>query len=320
MDDSRMRIIALALAVAGLTANGCYPLPRHALVRAMMDPQGTIERHLNPVPQKQEPPKRVSNRKPNPDGKILILEYHKLSKKNGELDRTPAKFRSDLETLYKLGYRPVTVSEWLDDKMPLPPGASPVIMTFDDAHPSQFKMKKDGTVDPNCFVGIWQQFAAKHPDFPLHATFFILPPWPFGQAAHTKDKVKMLQDWGSEIACHTYHHLNLTKCDDDTVKKEIATALDWMETEFGVTNTTLAFPYGNKPKNMDIVKGFELNGKEYHVRCSFLAAGNPAEPLTSKKFNPWVIPRVVVCEEEGGSTSWIKIMQTSKKFPPYVAP
>jgi peptidoglycan/xylan/chitin deacetylase (PgdA/CDA1 family) len=320
MYSSWMRFSAIALLAVCFVAVGCDSLSRHSLVGAVVDPGDAPDGRPAQVSLPPEPPKRVTDRKANVDGKILILEYHKLSGKNTELDRTPAKFRADLEKLYKLGYRPVTVSEWLDNKMPLAPGASPVIMTFDDSHDSQLRFKKDGTLAPNCFVSIWKQFAEKHPDFPVHATFFILPPWPFGQVKHIKDKVKMLQDMGSEVASHTYHHLNLTRCDDETVKKEIATSLDWLQSEFGVTNVSLAFPYGNKPRNMSILKGFVYNGKEYHVRCSFLAAGNPAEPITSKKFNPWAIPRVVVCEEEGGSTSWLKVMQKSKKFPPYVAP
>lgn len=320
MNRSRMRVFVVSLAAAGLAVVGCDPLPRHALVSAIVDPQNAIEHHLGLVAKSTLPVKRVSTRKPNPDGRVLILEYHKLSRRNTQLDRPPAKFKQDLEQLYKLGYRPVTVNEWLEDKMNLPPGASPVLMTFDDAHPSQLKFKKDGSLDPNCFVAIWKQFAESHPDFPVHATFFILPPWPFGQAKFGKDKIQMLQNMGSEIDCHTYHHLNLAKCDDDTVKKEIATALDWLQSEYGIANVNLAFPYGNKPKNMDILKGFEYNGKQYHLRASFLAAGNPSVPVTAKEFDRWVIPRVVVCDTEGGSTSWIKDMQTSTKFAPYVAP
>ncbi len=315
----RLGVYTLISAVAFL-ATGCEPLPRHALIAAVVDPQGTVERKLLQAALVPAPPTRVTDRKPNLDGKILIFEYHKLSGKNTLLDRTPAKFRADLDKLYKLGYRPVTVTEWLDKKMPLPPGSSPVIMTFDDGHDSQLRFKKDGSLDPNCFVGIWKKFAEKHSDFPVHGTFFILPPCPFGQAKFVKDKVKMLEDLGSEVACHTYHHRDLARCSDETVKKEIATALDWLEKEFGVTNTTLAYPYGIKPRNMEIVKGFDLDGKHYHVRCAFLAAGEPAEPLTSKKFNPWIIHRVVVCENEGGSTTWLKIMKTDKKYAPYVAP
>jgi peptidoglycan/xylan/chitin deacetylase (PgdA/CDA1 family) len=317
MDHSWMRFAALSLVAAGLAATGCDPLPRHGL--ALLAPQSSVDRHMglvaNPIPLK-----RVSTRKANPTGRTLILEYHKLSRRNTELDRTPAKFKKDLETLYKEGYRPVTVSEWLDGKMHLAPGASPVILTFDDAHPSQLRFKKDGTIDPNCFVAIWQQFAVTHPDFPVHGTFFVLPPWPFGQAKYIQEKVKMLRESGSEIACHTYHHYDMAKLSDDKVMEEIATSLDWLEKDFGVTNVPLAFPYGNKPKNMELLKGFTWNGKEYHVRCSMVAAGNPAEQPTAKSFDNWKIPRVVVCEESGGSTQWLKVMLKSTKFAPYVAP
>lgn len=319
MKRSWMRSCAKAFAFGALWILGCAPLPKTGLIRAVLDSHPAISVQIGQMAKVPDLTKRVTNRKPNPEGKILILEYHKLSAKNGLLDRTPAKFKSDLKRLYELGYRPVTVTEWQDKRMPLPPGASPVIMTFDDAQDSQLRFKKDGSLDSNCFVGIWKQFAVEHPDFPVHATFFILPKYPFGQTSHVKDKIKMLQEMGSEIGSHTYHHPNLAICSDDAVKAEIADSLDWLEKEFGVTNVPLAFPYGNKPRHMDIVKGFEWNGKEYHVRCCLLAAGQPAEPLTSKKYNPWIIPRVVVCEREGGSTYWLRVMQTGKKFAPYVA-
>lgn len=314
-----MSVLVLAATGAACLLSGCDPLPRHALARATMDPKAVGAPQVALLP-KPAPLKPVTKRKANLDGKILILEYHKLSGKNTLLDRTPAKFKADLEKVYKLGYRPVTVSEWLDDKMPLAPGASPVIITFDDSHDSQFKLLKNGKVDPNSFVGIWQEFAAKHPDFPVHATFFVLPPYPFGHKGEYKTKVKMLQEMGSEIASHTYGHSNLAKDSDEKVKTEIAKSLDWLEKEFGVKNTTMAFPYGNKPKNMDLVKGFELNGKRYSLRATFLAAGEPADSMTSKKFDIWRIPRVVVCEDEGGSTYWLKLMEKSKHYAPYVAP
>jgi peptidoglycan/xylan/chitin deacetylase (PgdA/CDA1 family) len=321
MKSSRMSFIAGLGVAFGIGVLGCEPLPRKSLVNAMLDPGATMQRHLAAISQPTPtPPKRVTDRKPNLTGRTLILEYHKLSRKNTDLDRTPAKFRQDLQTLYDLGYRPVTVTEWLDGNMHLPPGASPVILTFDDAHPSQFKFKKDGSIDPNCFVAIWQQFAAKHPDFPVHGTFFILPPWPFGQAKHLKDKVAMLREMGSEVACHTWHHFNLTSLSDEQVKEEIGSALEWLEKDFGVTNTTLAYPYGNKPKNMDLVRGFVWNGKPYKVRCAFVAAGNPSEQPNAKDFDPWSIPRVLAGDRANESTSWLKVMKTSKRFPPYVAP
>jgi peptidoglycan/xylan/chitin deacetylase (PgdA/CDA1 family) len=310
-------VVAALLAVVALY--GCDPLPRHALAVPVADAKAVAESQVAMAP-KPAPLKPVTKRKGNTDGKVLILEYHKLSGKNTLLDRTPAKFKADLEKLYKQGYRPVTATEWLDDKMPLPPGASPVIISFDDAHESQFRLTKAGEVDPNSFVGIWKAFAQKHPDFPVHGTFFILPPYPFGHKAQYHSKVKMLQAMGCEIASHTWGHSNLAKDSEEKVKSEIARSLDWLEKEFGVTNPTLAFPYGNKPKNMDLLKGFDYQGKHYRLRATFLAAGEPADAITSKKFDVYRIPRVVVCEDEGGSTYWLKIMEKSKRYAPYVQP
>jgi peptidoglycan/xylan/chitin deacetylase (PgdA/CDA1 family) len=132
-------------------------------------------------------------------------------------------------------------------------------------------------------------------------------------------KIKMLQAMGSEVASHTWHHKNLSVQTDETVKKEIATSLDWLE-KFGVTNPTLAFPYGNRPRNMKLMEGFTYNGKQYHVKGSFLAAGEPSDPINGKKFNRYQIRRVVACENEGGSTYWLNVMSKGKKFAPYVAP
>ncbi len=304
-----------------LTISGCDPLPRRSLVNAVLNPSQPVARvadYKPPTP--KQAPARATNRRANLSGKTLIIEYHKLSARNTLLDRTPAKFRQDLEKLYKDGFRPVTVSEWLDGQMPLPPGASPVILTFDDAHPSQLQLTKQGALAPNCFVGIWTEFAAKHPDFPVHGTFFILPNRTFGSTRETKQKVAMLQQMGSEVACHTWNHPDLSKLSDEQVMREIAMSLDWLEREFGVTNTTLAFPYGNQPRNRELVKGFTWNGKQYHLRAAFVAAGNPADQPDSPKFDPWRIPRSVACENMGGSSTWIRVMKTSKKYPPYVAP
>lgn len=305
---------------------GCDPLPRRGIGEMEFVPKlvsaSPIAEAIAPTQVAVAIPKakaRVTNRKANKDGKIMILEYHAIGRKNTLLDRTVASFRNDLEKLYKLGYRPVTATEWLDDRMELAPGASPVIITFDDARDSQFQFDKEGKITKNCFVGIWKDFAEKHPDFPVHGTFFVLPPYSFGQIHHVADKIKMLQEMGSEIASHTWHHKNLSVQTDETVKREIATSLDWLE-QFGVHNPTLAFPYGNKPKNMKLMEGFTYKGKAYSIKASFLAAGEPSAPITDKKFNRWQIRRVVACENEGGSTYWMNVMKKGKKFTPYVAP
>ena len=59
----------------------------------------------------------------------------------------------------------------------LPAGLSPVVITFDDASPGQFRYIEDKgqlKVDPRSAVGIWDAFAAKHPEWKGRGTFCVL--------------------------------------------------------------------------------------------------------------------------------------------------
>ena len=114
--------------------------------------------------------KPVSTRPANLNGKVFVAEYHHIRAGKGGMFRTPQAFIDDLNRFYKDGFRPVTVAEYVTGKMPIPPGSSPVVFTFDDANPTQYWIRKDGSVDPDCAIGIWQEFAKTHPDFPIKAT------------------------------------------------------------------------------------------------------------------------------------------------------
>src|SRR5437667_11467179 len=79
------------------------------------------------------------NRVPNEMGRIMVLEYHLITDHNGDYARERGQFRKDLELLYNRGYRPVNMSDVLDEKLDLPRGISPVVFVFDDASPEQFR-------------------------------------------------------------------------------------------------------------------------------------------------------------------------------------
>jgi hypothetical protein len=66
-------------------------------------------------------------------------------------------FRQDLELLYAKGFRPVSISEVIDGRINLARGRKPVLLTFDDSSPGQFRIvvedgKKHltGTVQSDC--------------------------------------------------------------------------------------------------------------------------------------------------------------------------
>lgn len=264
------------------------------------------------------PKVRVTPRAGNINGNVLILEYHKIGSKDTTWTRTPKSFRNDLARLYEMGYRPVTLSEYVDNRMDLPPGASPVIITFDDSHISQFSIDKDGRIDPNCAVGIWKQFSRKRRAFPVKGVFFVLPPRPFGSSKTVAKKFAMLQAMGSEIASHSVNHKPFGRLTDDEVKHEIAGSIDWLR-EQGVRARFLALPYGSLPKNRALLEGFDVGNRRYAFDAVLLAGSNPAASVHSAAYNPLRIPRVQAISGNLGIDYWLNRVKAGKSKP-YVQP
>src|SRR5204862_3942708 len=108
--------------------------------------------------------------KPNEAGAVMIIMYHRFDPKLPSSDkvynRRPDDFRKDLEDLYKRGYRPATVTEFLENRMDVPAGKTPAVLTFDDSWDTQFKLVTgtDGQahIDPDCAVGIMETFQKSH--------------------------------------------------------------------------------------------------------------------------------------------------------------
>src|SRR4029079_3229724 len=78
---------------------------------------------------------------PNLQGRIPVLEYHVIGgDKNTLYTPTAASYCADLGGAYKLGYRPITISQMLDKNFSdVPAGMAPVVVVFDDASDSQFR-------------------------------------------------------------------------------------------------------------------------------------------------------------------------------------
>ncbi|ARU42203.1 hypothetical protein CCB80_14050 [Armatimonadetes bacterium Uphvl-Ar1] len=264
------------------------------------------------------PTARVTNRKGNRQGTVLVLMYHRTGPEEKYMVRSRKNFKADLERLYRLGYRPVTLAEYGSNRMKLPRGSSPVVLTFDDSDPSQFSLKSDGTTDPNSMVGIWRSFEKKHPDFPVKGTFFVLPNGPFGRQKDAAKKLNLLKKWGSEIGSHTMTHRSLNKITDSEVSVEFGKSFEYVR-KLGFTPDSLALPYGVLPKNRDLLKSAHYGGKNYRYSNVVLAGSEPAPSPLSKSFNPLRIPRVKAYDGEMGINWWLDF---NKKHPTktYVQP
>jgi peptidoglycan/xylan/chitin deacetylase (PgdA/CDA1 family) len=96
--------------------------------------------------------------------------YHEIGGKPAPKDpalvRTVEAFKKDLELLYAAGFRPVNMSDVANNRIDIEAGKSPVVLTFDDARESQFRLvetDKELKIDPNCGVGILKAFPSSTP-------------------------------------------------------------------------------------------------------------------------------------------------------------
>jgi peptidoglycan/xylan/chitin deacetylase (PgdA/CDA1 family) len=244
-------------------------------------------------------------------GKVFVAEYHHIRAGKGGMFRTVPEFKKDLERFYRDGFRPVTVAEYVGNHFQLAPGASPVVFTFDDANPTQFAYLKDGSVDPNCAIGIWQDFAKLHPDFPIKATFYVLPnPW--RQPAFVQRKLKYLLSLGCEIGNHTITHPILHKLTDEQVMKEIGGAQLYIQKLGAPAPTSLAFPFGSSPKNKALVRGFVYMGQKIHFTNAMLVGAEPARSPNDPKLDPYRIPRIQANNVPSGLDDWMNQFEPGK--------
>ena len=246
---------------------------------------------------------------PNELGRFMILEYHKIDYPEERWTRTPENFRRDLETLYAKGYRLVNLGDLLDRRITLPAGTTPVVLTFDDSSPGQFRyVEKNGTfeIDPKCGIGVLEAFIKEHPDFGRGGTFYVLPGASppnrlFNQPALEGKKLQFLASNGYEIGNHTLWHANLAKYPEATVRAQVAEAQVWIQRHVPDYKTrTLALPHGVYPSDVSWVLRGSAKGTSYSHDAVLMVAGGAAPSPYSRSFDPIRLPRIQAVERDLG--------------------
>jgi peptidoglycan/xylan/chitin deacetylase (PgdA/CDA1 family)/predicted small lipoprotein YifL len=281
--------------------SNCFSSPIFLAALPLLALAGCGKKEVAKAPAKPAGPPKVSadvlqKEKPNEAGAVMVIMYHRFlsDEPESDLNRRPETFKKDLETLRAKNYYPVNALEFVTNTMDVPAGKTPVVITFDDALPSQFHViEKDGEakIDPNCAVGIMENFSKKYPDWPMKATFFVLPKEgrnaePFGQAETVADKFQYLVKKGYEVANHTSTHSSLRGMDAKKIQWELATAhKDIKAINDGAAMETLALPYGKMPRKEDAQKALlsgSDGGTSYQHKAVFLAAWRPVMSPISK--------------------------------------
>lgn len=253
-----------------------------------------------------------SERPANELGRIPILMYHSVG---GEaefaggplfdihgLNIAPATLRRQLQGMYDAGWYPVNMRDLLSPRFFVPKGKTPVVLTFDDARPSQYRTLPGGKIDPNCAVGILEAFHRTHPDWPRRATFYVLPESsyngvPFDQDGQETSKLRFLARSGYELANHTTSHRSLADLPPRTLRWEMAYSTRYFRRQVpGLVMQTMALPYGIAPRDPahwhDLLRGMQ-GGTRYRHRCILLASGGPAFAPADSRFDLSRIPRIV---------------------------
>ena len=253
-------------------------------------------------------------RTPNELGRIPILEWHQVVDADGTYKVSRERFKAELAELYARDYVPVSLADLLDRRIDLPVGKSPVLFTFDDASPSQFRYREqNGTlvIDATSAVGILLEFIKTHPDWKPRGLFCALPAAEAGHAffgdkgidgqktAWRYPKLQFLVAQGFELCNHTLWHAKLSKYSDAVVQEQLARGAMAIDSAVpGYRVRGFALPYGLWPRNRALASSGtwrDVKGKRdvrYAHDAVFLVAGGPARSPFDAQFNPLSLPRV----------------------------
>ena len=240
---------------------------------------------------------------PNELGRVMILEYHRIEHPEARWTRTPEHLRQDLRRLWERGYRLAALGDIVKGRVSVPAGRSPVVLTFDDSSPGQFRYVEQGgavVVDPDCAVGILEAFEREHPGFGHAATFYVLPAADppnrlFNQPELATRKLRHLASHGYEIGNHTLWHANLARHPEQVVRKQLAAAVEWIQRHVpGYEPRTLALPMGMYPQALDWAVSGQVGSWRYRHDAILMVAGGAAPSPHARAFDPYRLPRIQV--------------------------
>lgn len=260
--------------------------------------------------------------KPNELGKIMVLMYHNIGENESTWTRTPDNFRKDLNALYEKGYRSISLNDYVSGNINTKASFTPVVITFDDGNENNFKVFEENgeiKIDPNCAIGILEDFKKSHPDFNTTSTFFLNSNI-FNQPEYVDFKLSFLLDNGYDIGNHTLYHTDLSKSDKETIQQSIAQEIDVINKHTkDYPINTLALPFGGKPQGEDYI--YAIKGKygsiSYDNKAVLLVGWDPYKSPYHKDFDFSRIHRVRASEtnvDNVGLYDWLTKFDENKQI------
>ena len=252
-------------------------------------------------------------------GNVPIMMYHgivdtednKYTGGNVDKDgynRTAKAFREDLEFYYQSGYRMIRLDDYVKGIIDVELGYSPIILTFDDGDKNNFNvLGKDDSgnlmIDPNCAVGILEEFKKKYPDFNVTATFFVMAGI-FNQSSYNEEIVNWLVDHGYDVGNHTTIHPDFTTISTSKTQEVVGKMYQKLDELLGDKYVKIvALPYGSPYKKTHenyqyIVKG-NYDGYEYETESTLRVGWEPELSPFHKDFDKLFLKRCRAYDNDG---------------------
>ncbi len=249
---------------------------------------------------------------PNELGGVVVIMYHNLvddEANEGFYARTPQNLKKDLTRLWQEGYVPVSIDDYVNGTIDIPIGKSPVVFTFDDGYQNNFQFLADGTLDPDCVIGVFEAFYQEHPDFVPKVTFYLNQSF-FGDDEFTQQKIDFFNSQENyTLGNHTIDHSNLRRLTKDNVARVIIEQGQILEDATGQKSFHFAVPFGEKPEQyFDWIEEDGWLG-EYKMLSSLNVGWNPAPSPYDKNFERYSINRITCGEDDFELFYWLDILQ-----------
>ena len=247
---------------------------------------------------------------------IPILMYHRIyDMKNADTEytggnvdkdgynRTAEAFEADLRSYYQQGYRMMRLTDFVDGRIDVAYGFSPIIITFDDGIRDVVLQgwNEDGSpkFDPSCAIGILEKIKAEFPDYNVTATFFVNDQLFENGEENDRKVLKWMVDNGYDIGNHTKDHKKLGDCDANEIEKQVGYVYKKLESIIpGQYVNIVALPFGSpekmgedKPQYNKIFEG-TYDGFSYTSRASLLCGWTRAYAPFVRDYDKTCIRRI----------------------------
>ena len=202
----------------------------------------------------------------------------------------------------------IRLTDYIDGNIDVELGKSPIILTFDDGLSNNMKVNgldDNGNliIDPNCAVGILENFKEKYPDYNVTATFFLNAGL-FQQKEYNEQILNWLIEHGYDIGNHTYSHVNFTKVDSNASQQEVGSMYEILEgiipsKYVNIVALPFGSPYSLEHENMNYIFKSNYNGKEYITKAALRVGWKAESSPYNIDFNPKFLKRIRAYNNNG---------------------